>query len=76
MPDGDIETIHMDGKWHNVVGRADQVSEPFDSRDDAVREGQEMARELKAEHIIKNVDGSIDERHSYGDDAGAEERRS
>lgn len=68
MPHGDIETVHHDGSWHNVVeGARDQVSEPFATREEAVAEGREMAKDLGVEHIIKNPDGSVEERSSSGD---------
>ena len=69
MPHGDVETLHKDGKWHNVVEGTDQVSEPFDTKDEAVAEGRGMAEDLKVEHIIKSLDGTIAERNSYGNDS-------
>ncbi|MFZ5848916.1 MAG: DUF2188 domain-containing protein [Actinomycetota bacterium] len=65
---GDIETLHKDGKWYNVVEGTDQVSEGFDTKEQAVAEGRAMAQDLKVEHIIKNLDGKIAERNSYGND--------
>jgi hypothetical protein len=65
MPFGNIETLHNDGRWHNVIEGTDQVSEPFTDRDEAVAEGAEMARDLEVEHVVKNVDGTVEERHSY-----------
>lgn len=68
MPTGDVETVHSNGKWHNAIEGTDQVSEEFDTKEEAVREGRAMARDLKVEHIIKNLDGTIAERNSYGQD--------
>lgn len=70
MPQGDIGTVHMDGRWHNVVEGTDQVSEPFDTMEEAAAEGREMARELQVEHFVKNLDGTIAERRSFDDDQG------
>lgn len=61
MAHGDVETLVAEGKWHNVIGGTDQVSEPFDTQDEAVEEGREMARDLGVAHIVKNLDGSISE---------------
>ncbi len=61
MAHGDVETLANEGKWHNVIAGTDQVSEPFDTRDDAAEEGREMARDLGVEHIVKNADGTVDE---------------
>lgn len=66
MPHGDIDTLISDGKWHNVVEGTDQVSEPFDTREEAIAEGREMAKDLEVDHIVKAVDGSVAEHHSYG----------
>lgn len=67
MPHGDVDTLHNDGKWHNAIEGTDQVSEPFDTLEEAVAEGREMARDLGVEHIVKNLDGTVAERTSYGD---------
>jgi hypothetical protein len=50
------------------------VSEPFSDKDEAVAEGREMARDLEVEHVVKNLDGTIEERHSY--DAGSADAES
>jgi hypothetical protein len=68
MPQGDVATFHKDGAWYNAIEGTDQVSEPFDTKDQAVADGRAMAREAKVEHVIKGLDGAIDERHSYGND--------
>lgn len=39
-----------------------------DRKDDAVKEGREQARQRRVEHIVKNLDGTIGERNSYGND--------
>jgi len=68
VPHGDIETFHKDGSWYNAVEGTDQVSEPFETKEQAKAEGREMARELKVEHIIKGLDGQVHERNTYGHD--------
>lgn len=59
MSQGSIETLHNEGRWHNVVAGTDQVSEPFDSMEEAVEEGRAMAEELGMEHVVKNIDGTV-----------------
>lgn len=71
MPQGDIGTVPSDGRWHNVVEGTDQVSEPFDTREEAVEEGRAMARDLGVEHVVKDLDGSIGERTSFDDEAAS-----
>lgn len=68
MPAGDVATFHKDGRWYNAVEGTDQVSEPFNTKEQAQVEGREMAIELKVEHIIKGLDGQIQERNTYGND--------
>ncbi len=68
MPHGDVETVHANGAWHNVIEGTDQVSEAFATKEEAAAEGRAMAQDLKVEHIVKNLDGTIAERNSYGHD--------
>ena len=68
MQQGDIQTLHNDGKWHNVVVGTDQVSEPFDTLEEAVAEGRAMARDQAVEHTVKSLDGSISEVSDYSAD--------
>lgn len=68
MPHGDVETYHQAGKWRNrIEGQADLPGE-FDTRQEAVAEGRDEARERKVEHIVHNLDGTIGEKDSYGND--------
>jgi hypothetical protein len=68
MPTGDVETYHADGTWHNrVQGTGQQLGERA-TKDEAVAIGRREAQSRKVEHIIKNLDGSIAERNSYGND--------
>ena len=68
MPEGDIETYHADGKWRNRVEKLKELPGEFDRKDDAVKEGREEARGGRVEHIVRNLDGTIGERNSYGHD--------
>jgi hypothetical protein len=68
MPAGDIETYHADGKWRNRVEALEGLPGEHDRKDDAVRVGRDEARERKVEHIIRNLDGTIAERNTYGHD--------
>lgn len=68
MPEGDIETYHAEGKWRNRVEKLEELPGDFDRKDDAVKEGREEARGRRVEHIVRNLDGTIGERNSYGND--------
>ena len=69
MPHGDIETVHENGTWHNrVEGEAGNVGETYRTRAGAAEEGRQLAISREVEHIIKDKDGQISERNSYGND--------
>ncbi|MEV5340926.1 MULTISPECIES: DUF2188 domain-containing protein [Actinomycetes] len=69
MPTGDVETYHRDGAWHNrIEGTGVTVPESYVTKHEAVEAGREMARQRKVEHIIRNENGQIGERTSYGHD--------
>ena len=68
MPHGDVETFHKDGRWHNRIEGTDEVFGSADTKDEAVATGRDRAKADKVEHIIRNLDGQIGERNSYGND--------
>jgi hypothetical protein len=68
MAKGDIHTVHRDGKWFNEVEGGDRASNSAATKADAQATGRDMARERKVEHLIHNLDGTIGERNSYGND--------
>ena len=68
MPSGDVETYYTAGTWHS---RVEGEAEPFDSggtKDEQVAKGRDEARARQVEHIIKNENGQIADRKSYGND--------
>lgn len=68
MPKGDVETVHRDGMWGNLIEGEHHTEHYFQTKDRAVAAGRDLARERRSEHIIKNEDGTIAERNTYGDD--------
>jgi hypothetical protein len=68
MPAGDVETYFEGTEWHSrIEGEAD----PFhtsDTKERAVEAGRDEARSRAVEHIVKNQDGTIAHRESYGKD--------
>lgn len=69
MPTGDVETFHQGGAWHNrVTGAASNEGGGHRTKEEAVDAGRDLARSGKVEHIIKNENGQIAERNSYGND--------
>jgi hypothetical protein len=69
MPKGEVETVYENNRWGNrVEGEAGTIGETFETKEPAVDAGRELARVRRVEHIIKNADGTIGERNSYGHD--------
>lgn len=68
MPKGDVETVFADGMWTNQVEGSGPTGAFFQTKDRAVEAGRELARKRAVEHIVKNQDGTIADRSSYGND--------
>lgn len=68
MVKGDIETYHEDGQWKNRPQGNDRASNVHDTKAEAQATGREMAKDRHVEHVIKNMDGRIGEKNSYGND--------
>lgn len=66
---GTVETYYEDGSWKNKVGGNTRASNTADTKAEAQSKGREMAKDRGAEHVIKNMDGTIGQRNSYGNDA-------
>lgn len=63
-----VETYYEGGQWKNKADGDTEDSNVFDTKAEAQAKGREMAKELGAEHVIKNKDGTIAEKNSYGND--------
>lgn len=68
MAKGDIETYYEDGQWKNRPQGNERASNVHDTKREAQQAGRDMARDRSVEHVIKNRDGKIGERNSYGND--------
>ncbi len=67
MPTGDVETFHEDDAWLNrISGEAGTIAGTYRTKAEAVEAGREIARARKVEHIVKNENGRIAERSTYG----------
>lgn len=69
MAQGDIETYYENGAWKNRregAGRA--FAAGYGTKDEAVAAGRDAAGTDGVEHIIRNLDGQIGEKNSYGND--------
>jgi hypothetical protein len=65
---GDIHTVHKNGVWRNEVEGGARLGGTHASREEAVAYGRDEAIERKTGHIIHNIEGTISERNSYGND--------
>lgn len=65
---GDVDTYHENGKWRNRIQGNDQPVSEHDTKEAAVAAGRRLAMDRKVEHFIHNLDGTIAERNSYGND--------
>jgi hypothetical protein len=65
-PKGHIETYFEKGRWKNKVHGSSRAANTHETKSAAVKIGREMARRRRVEHIIRNKDGTIGRRTSYG----------
>ncbi|MDN3240995.1 DUF2188 domain-containing protein [Glycomyces tritici] len=63
-----VETYHEGGQWKNKVTGNTKASNTAATKKDAVSKGKAQAKDLGAEHVIKNKDGKISQKNSYGND--------
>jgi hypothetical protein len=68
MARGWIHTVHRDGRWLNDEEGAGAVGQSYADKHSAVLAGRDIARQRRTEHVIHNLDGTIAERNSYGND--------
>lgn len=59
MSRGDIRTYSEGGKWKNKAEGNTRASTTYFTKAEAQEAGREMAIDREAEHIVKNVDGTI-----------------
>jgi hypothetical protein len=69
MTSGSVETVYWGGQWRNRIHTVQVLSTEYGTREEAAAAGRWLAREAGVEHIVRNVDGSIAERESYGHDS-------
>jgi hypothetical protein len=69
MAQGDIETYYEDGAWKNKREGSDRAfGADYDTKDEALAAGRDAAKADSVEHVIKNQDGQIGSKNSYGND--------
>jgi hypothetical protein len=68
MADGDIETYYEGATWKNRAQGNARASNAGGTKAERQAIGREMAKERGVEHVIKNKDGKIGGKNSYGND--------
>jgi hypothetical protein len=67
MARGWVHTVHRNGMWINELEGEGELSRHM-TKEAAVAAGRDAARARQTEHLIHNLDGTISERNSYGND--------
>ncbi|TQJ36704.1 uncharacterized protein DUF2188 [Arthrobacter sp. SLBN-122] len=69
MAQGEIETFWEDSAWKNRrEGTNGAFGAGYSIKDEAIVAGREAVQSVTVEHVIKNQDGTISEKNSYGHD--------
>jgi type IV secretory pathway TrbL component len=68
MAKGDISTYNEDGVWKSKVEGSSRAAHTGGTKAEQQRVGRDMARERGVEHTIRNMDGTIGGKNSYGND--------
>ncbi|BDR53764.1 hypothetical protein KIM372_16710 [Bombiscardovia nodaiensis] len=63
-----VETYYEDGQWKVKVEGNQRASRTFETKAEAEKAGRERAKALETEHVIKNKNGEIAQKNSYGND--------
>jgi hypothetical protein len=65
MAEGNVHTVHRDGRWFNEVEGNQRASNSASTKSEAQAKGREMATDRGVEHVIHNMDGQIGEKNTY-----------
>lgn len=68
MPEGDIITYYEDGQWKSKVAGSTRAAHVGGTKAEQAEVGRDMAVRRAVEHEIRNMDGQIGKKNSYGED--------
>lgn len=68
MAKGDISTYNEGGVWKSKVEGSSRAAHAGGTKADQAAIGRQMAKARGVEHTIRNQDGTIGEKNSYGND--------
>lgn len=63
-----VETYYEDGQWKTKVQGSSRAAHAGGNKTDQEAIGRQMAQARQTEHTIKNMDGRIGKKNSYGND--------
>ena len=66
MAEGRVHTVYSGGRWTNRIEGAPPLPGWYDRQEVAAEAGRAHAMRSQAEHVIRNDDGTIAQRVSYG----------
>jgi hypothetical protein len=67
MTEGDVETFHEDDLWRNRIEGGHTLPGSYFTREMAVNAGCAEALDRRVDHVVRSMDGTVSERHSYDD---------
>ena len=68
MAKGDVSTYYEDGVWKSKVEGSSRAAHTGGTKTQQQAIGRKMAKARGVEHTIRNTDGTIAEKNSYGHD--------
>ncbi|MCR2824216.1 DUF2188 domain-containing protein [Microbacterium sp. zg.Y909] len=68
MAKGDISTYNEDGVWKSKVEGSSRAAHAGGTKAEQQAVGRDMAKDRGVEHTIRNLDGRIGQKNSYGND--------
>ena len=68
MANGGVETYYEGGEWKSKVQGSSRAAHVGGNKAEQTAIGRQMAKDRGAEHTIKNMDGKIGRKNSYGND--------
>ncbi|TQN44139.1 uncharacterized protein DUF2188 [Blastococcus colisei] len=63
-----VETYNEDGQWKSRRQGSDRAFAVGGTKAEQQAQGREAAKRDGVEHVIKNLDGTIGQKNSYGND--------
>ncbi|MDF2991479.1 MAG: hypothetical protein K0S37_1993 [Microbacterium sp.] len=68
MAKGDISTYNEDGQWKSKVEGSSRAAHVGGTKAEQQATGRQMAQERGVEHTVRNLNGQIGTKNSYGND--------